>query len=345
MINFNVEPKTAYIVTDFIARKYFSGISVDEGVLLITPSGRTYLTDMRYFHAVEKELKGSNVKCAVYNGVESVKKTLDIDGVENVYLDYGKATVKEYKEYLDLGYKVLDCENFFDGARAVKNEFEIESIIKACAIIQKVYYQGVKSIREGITEKQLQKVFEDLMIEYGAEGTSFDTIVAFGENSAVPHHKTGDTPLKKNSVVLVDMGCKVNGYCSDITRTAFYGVPDKKFIDCYRAVLTANQTAIENVTDKTFTNDADAFARSSLIRDGIGENFTHSLGHGVGLEIHEYPTLSPKKRQKLENGMVFTIEPGVYFAGEFGIRIEDVVMLKDGKTERLYTDDKNLKIL
>jgi len=125
----------------------------------------------------------------------------------------------------------------------------------------------------------------------------------------------------------------------------FYGKPDKKFIDCYKAVLDANQTAIENITDKTFTNDADAFARDLLIKDGIGENFTHSLGHGVGLEIHEYPTLSPKKRQKLENGMVFTIEPGVYFAGEFGIRIEDVVMLKDGKTIRLYTDDKNLKIL
>lgn len=345
MINLNVEPKSAYIVTDFVARKYFSGIEVSEGVLLITPSGKTYLTDMRYYHAVEKLLKGSLIKRAVYNGIESVKKALDDEGVESVFIDYGKVTVKEYKEYLDLGYKVLDCASVFDSARAIKNQSEIESVVKACSIIQKVYYEGIKSIKAGITEKQLKKVFEDLMVEYGAEGPSFDTIVAFNENSAVPHHQTGESALIENSVVLVDMGCKVNGYCSDITRTAFFGKPSKKFIDCYNAVLNANQIAIENIGEKTLTDKADAFARDYLKEQGVGEFFTHSLGHGVGLEIHEYPTLSPKKSQVLENGMVFTIEPGVYFAGEFGIRIEDVVMLKDGKTQRLYTDDKNLLIL
>jgi Xaa-Pro aminopeptidase len=141
------------------------------------------------------------------------------------------------------------------------------------------------------------------------------------------------------------MGCKVNGYCSDITRTAFFGKPSKKFIDCYNAVLNANQIAIENIGEKTLTDKADAFARDYLKEQGVGEFFTHSLGHGVGLEIHEYPTLSPKKSQVLENGMVFTIEPGVYFDGEFGIRIEDTVTLESGKIKRLFNDSKELLIL
>ena len=141
------------------------------------------------------------------------------------------------------------------------------------------------------------------------------------------------------------MGCTVNGYSSDITITAYFGKPSEKFIEYYQAVLDANVLAEQNISAKMTARQADAIARDFLKAKGLDEYFTHSLGHGIGLDVHEYPTLSPKKDDELEDGMVFSVEPGVYLDGEFGIRIEDTVLLQGGRVERLFTDDKNLKIL
>lgn len=342
---FNVDKNTAYLITDRVNRLYFTGVDVSEGVVAVSNSGTTYFLDARYLFEYVDALSVNGVKAVLYSGIEDIANYLKESGVKKILADYSVMTVSEFNEYKELGLKVENGQEFLSTARAIKTPSEIESLKKACSIIQKVYYQGIKALKKGVTERQMQALFENLMVELGSEGPSFETIVAFGANSAIPHHQSGDTVLEDNMVVLVDMGCKVNGYCSDITRTAFFGTPDKKFLESYSSVLNANLTAIENITENTFFSVADGYARRLLEEKGLAKYFTHSLGHGVGLKIHEYPTLSPKKQGKLKNGMAFTIEPGVYFNGEFGIRIEDTVILVDGRVERLYTDDKQLLIL
>ena len=344
MKNLPCNENQAYLVTDRLMRKYLSGVDVEEGYLLY--HGKfTCFSDARYFSAARVKLEKVGVNAVLFLGLESIKDYLDKNGITELFVDFDSTTVTEYNLLKDFGISISDSSSVLNKIRAIKSDAEITSIKKACEIAQKAYHTAIKEVKKGITEKWLKDKLESLMLSYGAEGTSFETIVAFGANAAVPHHQTGDTVLKDNMVVLVDMGCKIDGYCSDITRTAFFGIPDKKFIDCYNAVLDANVTAEEEITLGTLTNVADNYAREVLRKKSLDKYFTHSLGHGVGLLIHEYPTLSSKRSDKLINGMVFTIEPGVYIDGEFGIRIEDTVLLNNGKVERLFDDDKKLLIL
>jgi Xaa-Pro aminopeptidase len=183
------------------------------------------------------------------------------------------------------------------------------------------------------------------MRDFGSSGVSFDTIVAFGQNSAIPHHETGDTILDVNQPILMDFGATFDGYASDITRTVFYGKPSEDFLSVYDAVLTANLMAEDRIVADITCKDADKIAREYLTDCGYGDKFTHSLGHGVGLRIHEEPTLSPNSNDIIKEGTVFTVEPGVYLNGKFGVRIEDTCYLTGGKTKRLFTDDKKLIVI
>ncbi len=344
MMKLDVKEKQAYLITDQIGREHLSGVKLAEGALLYS-NKPTYFADARYFSAVKGEIERRGFEAKLYKGLESIKETLKEQRVKALFIDYDTVTLSEYAEYLDLGVKIYDGSVELKRARAIKTDNELNSIKKACEIAQNAIENIVSEIKKGVTENYIKEKLESDMLALGAEGVSFETIVAFGKNSAVPHHQTGETKLEDDMPVLIDMGCKVNGYCSDVTRTFYFGEPSKRFIDCYNAVLDANRKAIEKITDKTLTFEADGFARSLLKERELDKYFTHSLGHGVGLEIHEFPSLSPKKSDELENRMVFTIEPGVYFDGEFGIRIEDTVVLLDGKVNRLYSDDKELKII
>ncbi len=344
MKNFVLKDGSALLVTDRLSRKYFSGVDVAEGVVVVK-DGVTVFADARYFYAVEKSCKKVGVNSKLYSGLESVKDFLAKLNVDELFIDYRVTTLREYEGYKTFGVKLSDGASIIENARALKTEQELKSILSACQIIEKAYYSAIKQVRLGMSELELKNIVDNYAVEFGAEGASFDTIVAFGENSAVPHHETGETRLTENSVILIDTGCKVNGYCSDLTRTAFYGKPSKKFTDCYNAVLNANIIAEENIKDGVTCKKADAFAREYLKEQNLDKYFTHSLGHGLGLEVHEYPILSPKSDGVLKNNMAFTVEPGVYFNGEFGIRIEDTVALIDGKVERLFSDDKKLIIL
>ncbi len=344
MKNLTVESNKAYLITDRLTRKYFCGVDIADGFLVIG-SKKTYFVDSRYFYSAKQDLSKVDIDCLLYENENSIKDFLISKKVNCLFIDFEKSFVKEYFTFKDMGFEVLDGANAIALLKAQKTIDEIDSIKKACDIVEKAYHKVIKQLSIGITEIELKDKLEKEMFDLGAEGVSFETIVAFGANSAIPHHQTGDTKLTKNSVVLIDAGCMVNGYASDLTRTAFFGEPSKKFIELYNAVLSANQTAIENITSGICCNVADGFARNKLKEYNLDKYFTHSLGHGVGLEIHEYPRLSPKSCEVLEDNMVFTIEPGVYFDGEFGIRIEDTVLLKDGKVQRLFSDDKKLLIL
>ena len=343
MKKISCDENSLYLITDRLTRAYISGTDVAEGYLLVYDKGAICLTDARYFAMAKRLFSNVGVDSSLYKGFESLKEQVKRLGKSRLYVDFSRETVKDYNAYKQFGLEIFDCSEILSKMRSVKTESEIELIKKACEIAQRAYHRSLDCVKEGMTELELKSVIEDNIIKFGGEGVSFDIIVAFGKNSAVPHHVTGDTRLKRNEPILIDMGAIVNGYMSDITRTAFFGNPDKKFLDCYDAVQKANELAEEKIIAGMMTNDADAIARDYLCKMGIGERFTHSLGHGVGLEIHEFPTLSPRTSERLKENMVFTIEPGVYFDDEFGIRIEDTVVIKNGKVERLFTDGKNLE--
>ncbi len=336
--------KYACLITDRATRKYFSKIDVAEGILLVCKTP-VYFTDARYYFAVKEKLRGTDIAPVLYENLETVKRHIKNLRIKRLFIDYDKTTVSEYQAYKKLNVKLLNGKKEIEKLRSVKSKEEIDCIKKACEIIEKAYYETLPSIKEGITEKSLCKVLQDNVLRLGGEGESFSSIVAFGKNAAVPHHETGDTVLEKNSVVLIDTGCVYKGYCSDLTRTLFFGNPTKEFKDCYKAVFLANELAEKQISAGMKTCDCDKIARDSLNAAGYGEYFTHSLGHGVGLDIHEAPYLSAKSKEIIQEDNVFTVEPGVYIEGKFGIRIEDTVIIKNGKVERLFTDDKQLLIL
>lgn len=335
---------TAILITDRIFRKYFSKIDIDEGVMVLGEE-IAYFLDARYFGGYEDTLKSLGICPLLYKGEQDIKDYLLGKGVKTLYIDFDKTTVTEFRKYKTFGLKLKDGGDRLNRARSIKSAKEISLIKKSCSIIEKAIYFAIDNLSVGKTELEVAKEIEDKIISLGGDGTSFDTIVAFNENSAVPHHEPSDKKLELNSVVLIDTGASYKGYASDITRTIYFGgAPSSEFIRVYNAVKTANELAIEISTSSMTAVEMDAIARDFLISQGYGEYFTHSLGHGLGLEIHEYPRLSPKGRGKISNGTVFTIEPGVYLDGKFGVRIEDTVVMKNGKIQRLYTDSKDLLV-
>ena len=336
--------KNACLITDEITGKYIMGTSLNEGYLILADEN-TCFVDARCFFGVKETLESLGIRAKLYSSIEDVKTFLQSIGTEKLFIDFSKTTVKEYNEYKKFGFSISDCEDTIKNMRQVKEKCEIESTIKACEIAQKALYKGLEQVRLNMTEIELKDIIESYILEFGGEGTSFETIVAFSKNGAVPHHKTGNTKLENDMPILIDMGARYNGYCSDITRTVFFGNPSEEFKACYDAVLKANELAEQSIKVGTTTDVADGFARNYLKEKGLGEYFTHSLGHGIGLEIHEHPTLSFRKTDELKENSLFTIEPGVYLDGKFGIRIEDTVLLTKDGIKRLFTDSKELKII
>lgn len=213
----------------------------------------------------------------------------------------------------------------------IKNETEIKAIKKAAQIVDEVYDWLLENIKESQTELEVSKTIYNQMIERGAEGTSFDTIVAFGKNGAEPHHEPDVTKLQKGDFVTVDMGCIVDGYCSDFTRTFAYGNPNEKQIEIYNAVKLSQELGLEATVVGANCFDVDKVCRDSLTKSGFGEYFIHGTGHGVGKEIHEVPYLNKKGTVDLQKNMVVTVEPGVYIENFGGVRIEDMVVVGENK--------------
>ncbi len=332
-----------YFFVDRIERLYFSKKDIAEGYFLYGEK-KAYFTDARYFADAKRYFKNTDVVPVLLKGLETVKDFIKGENIKEIFTDFDKISVSEFNE-LSKVVLVSDGKEFLSKAREIKGKKELSYIKKACKIIQRAYYSAIKEIKLGMTEIELKDILEGYILKYGADGVGFETIVAFGKGSAVPHHVTGKTKLAINTPILIDAGAKYKGYVSDITRVAFFGTPSDEFLRVYDAVLQANLTAEEKITSGIYTDEADKIARDCLEEKGLAKYFTHSLGHGVGLEVHESPTLSPRKKEVLRDGLVFTIEPGVYLDGKFGVRIEDTVVLDDGRVERLFSDNKKLYII
>ena len=246
------------------------------------------------------------------------------------------ATYREITEALE-GHpsgqkpKLVATTGFVEGQRRAKDQEELALVQKAIDVADAAMETVSPTIEPGETEREVAWRLERAMRELGADSLSFDTIVAAGPNGAMPHHRPSEREIAAGEPVVIDMGATVGGYCSDITRTICVGEPDDTFRKIYDIVLGAQLTAIATVRAGMSGAEADGLSRVVIDGAGYGENFGHSLGHGVGLVVHELPRLGPKSKDTLEEGMVFTVEPGIYLTGWGGVRIEDVVRLeKDG---------------
>lgn len=325
-------------------RFYLTGFASTDGCVVADESGTTFYTDARYLEAASAALSGSGiaVKQPPRGGYSALA-----EGAKTLATSLSRTTAAEYLELSAKAEKITDCTSAFEEAMSVKEECELAAIQKACEIADKAYLDTLGVFKEGMTENEAAAELEYRMRKYGASGTSFETIMAFGEGSSVPHHETGERKLKFGDIILIDFGCKWGGYCSDCTRTLLFG-DDKKheeFKKAYEKVLEAHFAAKQKITSGMTGREADETARSVLREAGLDKYFTHSLGHGIGINIHEYPYLSPRSTNVLKDGMVFSDEPGVYFEGDFGIRIEDSVCLEGGKVRSLTNTDKKLLIL
>jgi len=324
-------------------RKYITGLSTSFGYVISDKNGTTFYTDSRYLEGAVSYLKGSDINVKLFEGsLEDIIKPY-----KQIAIPLGRTLYPDYERLKATGVGIVDSLPAFTQAMSVKENYELALVEKACEIADKAFTALLGEIKEGQSENDIAAQLEFLMRKYGASGTSFETIVAFGENSSVPHHETGSRTLKHGDIVLIDFGCKYGGYCSDCTRTFLFGDDGKhsEFKKAYERVLKAHLLAKEKIVTGMTGKQADEIARGCLREYGLDKYFTHSLGHGIGINIHEFPRLSPKSSDILFDNMVFSDEPGVYFESNFGIRIEDTVTLRGGKVVSLTDSDKNLIIL
>lgn len=324
-------------------RQYLTGVKTSFGYVITDSRGSIFYTDMRYLEGAEKSLEGTDIEVRKFGGsLEEILKPY-----KEVAIPLERTLIGDYNVLKDMGLKIVDSTKAFQSAMSVKSAEEIELIDKACKITDEAFTDLLRVIREGMSENDVAAELEYLMRKHGASGTSFETIVCFGANASVPHHETGADKLKFGDGILIDFGCKYGGYCSDCTRTFLFGDDGKhgEFKKAYSVTLGAQKLVKEKVHSGMLGREADALARNYLTENGFGEYFIHSLGHGIGLNIHEFPKLSAKSEDILSDGMVFSDEPGVYVAGKYGIRIEDTVVLENGKIKTLTNTDKNLLIL
>lgn len=325
-------------------RFYLTGFASSDGCVTVDENGTYFYTDARYLEAASAALEGSGIK------VISAPKGGYINlaaGAKKLAAALTRTTADEYIALCTEAEEITDCTAAFNEAMSVKEEDELARIKKACEIADKAYLDMLGCFKEGMSENDAAAELEYRMRKFGASGTSFETIMAFGEGSSVPHHETGARKLKFGDVILIDFGCKWGGYCSDCTRTLLFGDDGKHedFKKAYAHVLEAHFAAKRNIVAGMTGREADDTARSVLRQAGLDKYFTHTLGHGIGINIHESPYISPRSTNVLKDGMVFSDEPGVYFEGNFGIRIEDSVMLEKGMVVSLTDTDKKLLIL
>lgn len=314
------------ILTNPINIKYLTNIEA-EGTLLLTRKENIYITDGRYIEQVHSILTLFD-EIIVYD-----QNDISKDDYENFFLFCENVGFEEYhvsyatyKEMIRK-YKINDLvetDHMIEKQRMIKDQEEISHITKACNITDNCFHYLLGFIKPGMTEKQIAKEIDDYYNER-AEGISFQTIVASGENSSKPHAVPSDRKIQKQDIITIDMGCKVNGYCSDMTRTIFVGSIPEEVKPIYDLVLKNERQTMQDYKDGASTRILTKMVENDFKLHGY--DLIHSLGHGVGLEIHEPPYISYRNDVQLKENMIVTDEPGIYLPGKFGVRIEDTVQI------------------
>lgn len=332
------------IISNPINIKYLTNIEA-EGTLIITPKENVYITDGRYIEQVHSiltlfdEIIVYDVNHISQDDYENFFMFCENVGFEENYISY--ATYKEYIRKFKIN-NFVETEYIIEKQRMIKDEEELSNIIKACNITDECFKHILDYIKTGMTEKQIAKEIENYYTEK-SDGISFEPIVASGENSSKPHAVPTNRIIQEKDIITIDMGCKINGYCSDMTRTIFVGEPTDEMKKVYNIVLNSQKFALKQYKDGANTRQLTKMVENDFKLNKY--NLIHGLGHGVGLEIHEPPYISYKTDNFLRENMIVTDEPGIYIPGKFGVRIEDTVQITKFGCISLTNSEKNYIII
>lgn len=323
-------------------RRYLSGFTGTSGFVLVAQNHAKFITDFRYLDQAREQCQGFEIVNQSASLMECLKAELNASavrklGFEQDFLTYGSVTRYKELEQSVSGLQWVPTSGIFEDMRTIKDEHEVALIEQAARIADAAFEHILGYLRPGLTEKEVALELETFMRNQGAAGASFETIVASGWRSSLPHGVASDKVLEDGDFVKMDYGAFYGGYCSDLTRTVVLGTPSDKQRQVYDIVLGAQERALEAAKAGISGPDLDKVARDYISKHGYGEAFGHSLGHGIGLEIHEGPRVAASSSDLLRPGMVITIEPGIYLSGWGGVRIEDDVLLLPDGQKRILT--------
>jgi Xaa-Pro aminopeptidase len=328
--------------------RYLSGFTGSSGWLLISGHSAILATDFRYVEQAKGEspdFEISQTKQELRDWLPGLVSDLRWHklGFEANFISYNSYyKLSEAIKTKQVNLELVPTTDIVEQLRSIKEPEELGFIKKAVELTDAAFEQARTIIRPGMMEKEAAWEIEKILRQEGSEGIPFEIIVASGPNSALPHARPTEKTIRSSEPVLIDMGARINGYCSDFSRTLFLGEPDKSLQEIYNIVLKAQASAIEGIESGMDSSQADRLARSVVKQAGYGDAFGHGLGHGVGLAVHEFPVLGPSSSDSLADGMVFTVEPGIYLMGQGGVRIEDMVVLKNGKAKLLTKGKRDL---
>jgi Xaa-Pro aminopeptidase len=337
----------AMLVTNPYNRRYLTGFTGTSGYVLVTDADAILFTDFRYMEQAGQQAVHFQVIEHQSDPMLTIRDTLTKLNIKQIGFEQRHVT---YGDYLSWARKLGDItltptDGLVEQLRMIKDEQELEVMRAAARIADQAFAEVLPQIRPGITEREIALQLEMIMRQSGASSSSFDTIVASGERSAMPHGVASGRKLQANEFVTLDFGAYFQGYCSDLTRTVILGQPTPKHREIYNIVLEAQMHALEHIKPGMTGKEADALTREVIKRYGYSDYFGHGTGHGIGLEIHEAPRLSVTGDTVLQPGMTVTVEPGIYLPGFGGVRIEDDVVVTATGVERLTQADKNMMIL
>ena len=338
----------ALLISQRENRYYLSGFDSSDGFLLVSQDKSIFAIDYRYVEqlkATTPDFQVVQIAGDFSKWLPDLVSSLSINklGFEANSLSF--STYQQLTEAIrttDTPIEIVPIRRLVESLRAIKDRDELESIKKASSLVGTAFDYVITRIKPGLTEKEVALTMEYFLRENGSESIPFEIIVASGPSSAFPHAKPTERRIVSGEPVIIDCGARIDGYCSDMTRTICLGEADSVFAKVYDVVLKAQRAAISAVSIGMSGEQADQIARAVIEQADYGQSFGHSLGHGVGLAVHEEPRLGRDSIDILNDGMVFTIEPGIYLPGWGGVRIEDMVVLDNGKAEILTNASKTI---
>ncbi len=336
------------LVSDIYNVRYLTGFTGTNGLCLIGSGTQQFVTDFRYREQAQAQVKGFDVAVGERDLFESSVRLLAGASPTRLGIDHEKISVSKYEALqgsLSSGVEMIQAGGLVEGLRAVKDEQELDAIDRAASLADEVFISVIEQGVVGRSEREIAWEIEKGLRESGAQVVSFPPIVASGPNGALPHADSGDERIAPDTLLVIDWGCVIDGYASDCTRTVATGTLSDEAESVYNLVRDAQRLALESVAAGIRAADVDSKARTTINDGGYAEMFGHGTGHGVGLEVHEEPRVSQKSDTKLQEGNVITIEPGIYVPGKFGVRIEDLVVVKDDGCKILTGIDKKLRVV
>lgn len=323
-------------------RRYLSGFTGSAGWLLISAERAILATDFRYFEQMQREAPGFELAKIETDFPDLLPDMVADAAVHRLGFEAQHVSVADLRAWARAseGVEWVPLIETVETMRAVKDEAEIEALSRSVALTDAAFAHFVDLLRPGMTEREAAWEIEAFMRTHGASRVAFELIVAAGPNGARPHARPTEHVIQAGEPIVVDIGCVLAGYCSDMTRTICLGRPDPKYLEVWEIVLQAQEHAAMTIRAGMSGVEADALARDLIAQAGYAENFGHGLGHGVGLAVHEGPRASRSSEDDLQTGMALTVEPGIYVTGEFGVRIEDMVIVRDDGAQVLTQTPK-----